>query len=210
MPALRVDLVRKAFGGREVLAEIGFEIAPGEIVALAGHSGCGKSTLLRLIAGLDRDYTGRVTAPARIAMAFQEPRLLPWRSARDNLRLAGADAGMAAMLLDDLGLSDAAGQPADRLSVGMARRVALARALAVPADLLLLDEPFVSLDEAAVGRARALLLRAWRARPCAVLLVTHDAAEAAALADRILVLAGSPARVAREVVVPPESRRPAA
>ena len=157
-----------------------------------------------MVAGLDRDYDGRVAVPDRVAMVFQEPRLLPWRSARQNLLLAGADPAEAARLLDEVGLSESADVPADRLSLGMARRVALARALAVQADLLLLDEPFVSLDEAAAAQARALLVRARQTRPCAVLLVTHDPAEAAALADRILVLAGSPTRVVREQIVPPE------
>jgi NitT/TauT family transport system ATP-binding protein len=193
--ALRVDVARKAFGAREVLAGVRFALAPGEFVALTGPSGCGKSTLLRLIAGLDRDYAGRIEAPARIAMAFQEPRLLPWRSARENLLLAGAEAATADAMLADLGLAEAADVPADRLSLGMARRVALARALAVAPDLLLLDEPFASLDEAGAARARALLLRVWRARGCGVLLVTHDPLEAEALADRTILLGGSPARI---------------
>jgi NitT/TauT family transport system ATP-binding protein len=203
-PVVQVDLTRKTFNGRDVLGAISFALRAGEVVALSGPSGCGKSTLLRLVAGLDRDYAGRVTAPERIAMVFQEPRLLPWRSARQNLLLAGADPAEAARLLDDLGLGEAADVSADRLSLGMARRVALARALAVRADLLLLDEPFVSLDEAAAAQARALLVRARQARPCAVLLVTHDPAEAAALADRILVMAGNPTRVVREQIVPSE------
>jgi NitT/TauT family transport system ATP-binding protein len=209
-PVLHVEIARKAFGARVVLADLRFDLAPGEILAIGGPSGCGKSTLLRLVAGLDRDYAGRIVAPPRIAMAFQEPRLLPWRSARDNLVLAGADPGTAGTLLGELGLADAADVPADRLSLGMARRVALARALAVPADLLLLDEPFASLDEAAAARARMLLLSAWRARPCAAVMVTHDLGEATALADRIMLLEGDPARVGREILVPAESRRPAA
>ena len=206
-PLLRVEVTEKAFAGRPVLAGVRFDLAAGEILAIVGPSGCGKSTLLRLIAGLDRAFTGQIMAPARLAMAFQEPRLLPWRSARDNLTLAGAEPARAAALLEELGLSRDADVPADRLSLGMARRVALARALAVGPDLLLLDEPFASLDEATAARARALLLATWRARPFAMLLVTHDLAEAACPADRVLVLAGSPARVARLAPVPPDLRR---
>ena len=206
-PVLHVDVARKSFAAREVLGGIRFDLAPGEILALAGPSGCGKSTLLRLIAGLDRLFTGRIVGPACLSMAFQEPRLLPWRSARDNLLLPGAPPAVATEMLGELGLAEAAEVPADRLSLGMARRVALARALAVAPDLLLLDEPFVSLDAAGAARARALLLAAWRARPCAVLLVTHDLTEAAALADRILVLAGSPAGIAEQIVVPEAIRR---
>ncbi len=188
MTGLRVEVTCKAFGGRAVLADLRFALAAAETMAVVGPSGCGKSTLLRLVAGLDRDFVGRIVAPPLLAMAFQEPRLLPWRSARDNLLLAGAAPTAADALLADLGLREAAHVPADRLSLGMARRVALARALAVPADLLLLDEPFASLDEAAAAGARDLLRRSLRARPRAVLLVTHDAAEAASLADRVLRL----------------------
>jgi NitT/TauT family transport system ATP-binding protein len=207
MSALDVQVAEKRFGAHAVLGAIGFAVAAGEIVALAGPSGCGKSTLLRLIAGLDRAFSGRIAAPARVAMVFQEPRLLPWRGARANLLLAGAEPAVADAMLRELGLAAAAEVPAARLSLGMARRVALARALAVAPDLLLLDEPFVSLDAAGAERARALLLATWRARPCAVLLVTHDLTEAASLADRILVLAGGPARLAQEIPVPPPLRR---
>jgi NitT/TauT family transport system ATP-binding protein len=140
-------------------------------------------------------------------MAFQEPRLLPWRSVRDNLLLAGIAPDVADTMLAALDLSAEAGVMADRLSLGMARRVALARALAVAPDLLLLDEPFVSLDAAAAARARHLLLGAWSASRFAALLVTHDLAEAAALADRILILSGRPSRVTREIAVPVAIRR---
>jgi NitT/TauT family transport system ATP-binding protein len=209
---LRVEVARKGFADREVLAGIRFELARGEIVAITGPSGCGKSTLLRLVAGLDGDFAGAVTwrgAPPRLAMAFQEPRLLPWRSVRDNLLLADTPAASAEAMLAAMDLLTEADVTADRLSLGMARRVALLRALGSGPELLLLDEPFVSLDAAAAARARALLLRAWAEHGFAVLLVTHDQTEAAALADRILCLAGRPARLDREIMVPEMLRRPA-
>lgn len=207
---LRAEVARKAFGGRAVIAGLHFEMAAGEIVALTGPSGCGKSTLLRIVAGLDHDFAGAVAwtaPPPRIAVAFQEPRLLPWRSVRENLLLANASDATAEAMLTALGLASETDMPADRLSLGMARRVALARALAVAPDLLLLDEPFASLDGVAAARARALLLNTWAARPFAVLLVTHDLYEAAALADRILLLSACPARVVRDVNVPADMRR---
>jgi ABC-type nitrate/sulfonate/bicarbonate transport system ATPase subunit len=201
---LRVEVARKGFADREVLAGIRFELARGEIVAITGPSGCGKSTLLRLVAGLDGDFAGAVTwrgAPPRLAMAFQEPRLLPWRSVRDNLLLADTPAASAEAMLAAMDLLTEADVTADRLS--------LLRALGSGPELLLLDEPFVSLDAAAAARARALLLRAWAEHGFAVLLVTHDQTEAAALADRILCLAGRPARLDREIMVPEMLRRPA-
>jgi NitT/TauT family transport system ATP-binding protein len=207
-PLLRVDIARKAFGGQDTLADIRFELSPCEIVAITGPSGCGKSTLLRLVAGLDRDFSGTMAFDAampRLAIAFQEPRLLPWRSVRDNLLLAAVPPATADALLSALALAAEAGVMADRLSLGMARRVAFARALAP--ELLLLDEPFASLDPAAAAAARELLLREWTGRPFAVLLVTHDLTEAAALADRILVLSARPARIARQIDVPAASRR---
>lgn len=207
---LQLEVTRKAFAGRDVIAGLRLELAAGEIVALAGPSGCGKSTLLRIVAGLDTEFAGTLAwtgAPPRIAMAFQEPRLLPWRTVRDNMALAGAPPDTIAAMLAELELTSEADVAADRLSLGMARRVALARALAVSPDLLLLDEPFVSLDAAAAARARALLLHGWTAQRFAVLLVTHDISEAASLADRILLLSGRPSHVVRGIAVPAAIRR---
>jgi NitT/TauT family transport system ATP-binding protein len=206
---LRLEVSRKAFAGREVLEGVRLNLAAGEIVAVTGPSGCGKSTLLRLVAGLDRDFVGALewATPPHLAMVFQDPRLLPWRGVMDNLVLAGATPDDAQAMLTALDLADEAATMADRLSLGMARRVALARALSVARDVLLLDEPFVSLDAASAAGARALLLRRWSERGFAVLLVTHDLFEAASLADRILVLSGRPARVAADLAVPEALRR---
>ncbi len=205
---LTVDVARKAFAGRTAIAGLRFSLDAGEILAICGPSGCGKSTLLRIVAGLDTAFDGTLTwaHPPRLGMAFQEPRLLPWRTVRENLLLAGAPDADAAELLGLLGLAPAADQLAATLSLGMARRAALARALAIAPDLLLLDEPFASLDPASVDGARALLRRAWAARPCAALLVTHDLADAAALAHRVLLLSAGPARMVADVAVPDAAR----
>jgi len=138
-----------------------------------------------------------------VAAVFQEPRLLPWRTVEQNVRLAvagaaGADADLDA-LFDTLGLSAHRGLLPGELSLGLARRAALARAFAVQPTLILLDEPFVSLDEDTAERLRELLLRTWRERPTTVLMVTHDLDEAVALADRVLVFAPAPATVAGEL-----------
>src|SRR3984893_7112160 len=188
-----------------VLGELTFELANGEVAALVGPSGCGKTTLLRIIAGLDRDYQGTVRLPAhcRLGMVFQEPRLLPWRSVEANVRLAAPEATDATLeaLFQTLGLAAHRGHYPGELSLGLARRVALARAFAVDPDLLVLDEPFVSPDTALAERVRSELLELVTRLPGTTLLVTHDVWEAIGLADRVLVMCASPARIVAEVPV---------
>jgi NitT/TauT family transport system ATP-binding protein len=209
---LRVRIERKTFhsdrGELPVLGHIELELGAREIVAIIGPSGCGKTTLLRIIGGLDTDYMGALewrgrTSP-RIGTVFQEPRLLPWRTVRENLLLAQQAANPARVdeLLQSLDLGAFRDAYPRELSLGMARRAAIARAFAIGPELVLLDEPFVSLDAAMAARSRSLLLSAWRARPTAGLLVTHDNAEATALAHRIVSLGGRPTRVLRETMVP--------
>jgi ABC-type nitrate/sulfonate/bicarbonate transport system ATPase subunit len=213
---LVVDIAEKFFvppeGGRRLaLHDVAFSVAQGEFVALVGPSGCGKTTLLNMIAGLDTDFGGTVQigdgkpAQAKIGYVFQEPRLLPWRTVTENIALVlgqPAERGAIETLLDEVGLGDARDVFPARLSLGMARRASIARALAIEPELLLLDEPFASLDEATADRLRRLILRLWRARPTSVLLVTHDAREAVELADRILLLSDAPGRLLGDVPVP--------
>ena len=198
---------------RQVLGRIDLTLGEREIVAVVGPSGCGKTTLLRIASGLDTAFHGSLswaggTIP-RIGTVFQEPRLLPWRTVRQNLLLAQRDENpaLADDLLRTLDLASFQNAYPPTLSLGMARRAAIARAFAIEPELVLLDEPFVSLDPAMARRGQALLLAAWRARPTAALLVTHDHAEAAALADRILLLGGTPAEIVHEVIVPKEARQ---
>jgi len=213
---LDVNVAQKTVPGRDgprtVLADLRFTLEQEEIVALVGPSGCGKTTLLRIIGGLDKHHDGRIAWAAssapRIGTVFQEPRLLPWRTVRQNIALARPpDPAAAEALLALLGLAPYGDLYPPALSLGMARRAAIARAFAVQPALLLLDEPFVSLDPAMAEQGRTVLATAWRTRRCAALLVTHDLAEAASLADRILLLSEGPARVVRELVVPEGSRR---
>jgi NitT/TauT family transport system ATP-binding protein len=179
----------------------------GSFTSLTGPSGCGKTTLLNLLAGLDRDFAGSIDQPPglRLGYVFQEPRLLPWRTVEENVRLVldepEAERGWVLELLAATGLAEARGVHASRLSLGMARRASLARAFAVRPELLLMDEPFVSLDEATAQRLRELLLGLLARHPATVLFVTHNAHEAVQLAERVVRLSGSPARVAAEETV---------
>ena len=181
----------RRFGERTVLASLDLEIAPGEIVALIGRSGTGKSTLLRALAGLDRDVQGEVAIDGSVAMAFQEPRLVPWRRVIDNvtLGLRGPEPQVrAARALAEVGLHDHRRAWPLTLSGGEAQRVSLARALVREPSVLLLDEPFGALDALTRMSMHQLLLTLWDQHRPAILLVTHDVDEALTLADRVLVL----------------------
>lgn len=188
------------------LEDLRLALPVGQAGAVVGPSGCGKTTLLRLIAGLDHNFVGRVTLPShgRVGMVFQEPRLLPWRSVVDNIRIAVPDAGEAeiAALLDALALAEHAAHFPGELSLGLARRAALARALAAKPDLLLLDEPLVSLDAALARELRDRIATLIEERRITTLIVTHDLSEAIALADRIFLLSPRPAHVVATLDIP--------
>jgi len=201
---LEVDITRKAYTNaageqHDVLGEVCFQLGTGEVGVLVGPSGCGKSTMLRLIAGLDGDYEGQIDRPtgARIGMVFQEPRLLPWRSVEDNVRLAAphADEATLSALFGTLELTGHRSHFPGELSLGLARRVALARAFAVEPDFLILDEPLTSLDQALAGRLRGQIAALVDSRSVTTLLVTHDIDDAVRLGDRLFLLSPRPARL---------------
>ncbi|MFD5824569.1 ABC transporter ATP-binding protein [Lentzea sp. NPDC060358] len=183
--------LRKDFGARTVLHDVDLEIAPGEFVALLGRSGCGKSTLLRILAGLDREVTGQARIDGTVSIAFQQPRLLPWRKVWRNIVLGlhrpdGREIALKA--LEEVRLAGHADAWPLTLSGGEAQRVSLARALVREPDVLLLDEPFGALDALTRLAMHHLVEDLWARHRPAVLLVTHDVDEALLLADRILVL----------------------
>jgi sulfonate transport system ATP-binding protein len=190
-PAVVVSNLRRAYGDRVIIRNLNLQIERGEFVALLGESGCGKTTLLRALAGLDPVQAGRIVAPKRPAVVFQEHRLLPWDNLWRNvsLGLAVPDArARAAAALTEVGLGDRLDDWPRNLSGGQAQRVALARALVQQPEILLLDEPFAALDALTRIRMHALVRElVTRHRP-GVLLVTHDVDEAITLADRILVM----------------------
>jgi sulfonate transport system ATP-binding protein len=188
---VRVRGFTRRFGSAVVLQDLSLDIAPGEFVALLGRSGSGKTTLLRTLAGLDSAQGQDVHTPAARAVVFQEPRLLPWKPVWRNVALGlkaqGARA-LAERALQEVGLGHRLDAWPATLSGGEAQRAALARALVREPRLLLLDEPFASLDALTRIRMHDLVLNLWRDHAPAVLLVTHDVDEAIALADRVVVL----------------------
>jgi sulfonate transport system ATP-binding protein len=208
-PAARVRGLTRDFGDRRILDRLDLDIAPGEFVALIGRSGTGKSTLLRALAGLDRAVTGELEVTGTAAVAFQEPRLIPWRRVSDNVRLglrpadpAAEPRAIARGALDEVGLTGRADAWPLTLSGGEAQRAALARALVREPSLLLLDEPFSALDALTRISMHRLVLRLWAHHQPAVLLVTHDVDEAIALADRVLVLADGRIAYSGQITLP--------
>jgi NitT/TauT family transport system ATP-binding protein len=196
---IRVDVAAKSYGASRVLQDIHFSLSAGETLAILGPSGIGKSTLLRLISGIDTQFDGEIIRPKHIAMVFQEPTLMLWRTALDNIRLIHPhlNSSDALAALNMVGLAEKASLFPGQLSLGQQRRLALARGFAGQPELLIMDEPFVSLDaktaEHMIALTEALIAQS---RP-ATLFVTHAAAEAERLATRTLSLAGSPATLAR-------------
>lgn len=194
---ISVEVTRKSFGRAQILGEISFSISPGECVALLGPSGVGKTTLLRIISGLDDTFEGAVTRPERLAMVFQEPTLLNWRSALDNLTLVtGIDEVGALNTMAEVGLDGKSQHYPLQLSLGQRRRLALARAFVSNPDFLIMDEPFASLDPERIGEMMELTQSLLNKRKIATLFVTHSEEEANTLATRVLRLGGSPATLA--------------
>lgn len=194
-------------GELTALEHLKFSCAENSFTSIFGPSGCGKTTTLRCILGLEERYQGSITLngiPAEqsgctMSAVFQEPRLLPWRTVEQNVRLALPEAEKNRsldVLFNDLGINAHRSFFPAELSLGLARRVSLARAFSIQPQLLILDEPFVSLDEETAVRLRQLLLSVWSAHTCTALLVTHNLREAIQLSERILFYAGMPARIA--------------
>ncbi|WP_411965681.1 ABC transporter ATP-binding protein [Haloferax sp. YSMS24] len=221
-PRITVENVSKRYGngvgGVRVLEDISFEVEDGEFLVLVGPSGCGKTTLLKALAGLVEPSSGFVGvdgAPVDgpsddVAMVFQDFLLLPWMTVLENVAMglkvqegmaAGPRREVAREWIDRIGLGGFENHYPSTLSGGMKQRVGLARALAVRPDVLLLDEPFGSVDAQTKHELQAELMELWNDEQKTVVFVTHDIDEAAFLADRVLVLSSSPATVVGEVEV---------
>ena len=194
----------------EIVRGLNLRLEAGGFGAMIGPSGCGKTTILHIAAGLDADFAGQRRVPgARLGIVFQEPRLLPWRTVAENIRLvlpAHGSLDDLADLIETLGLGSHLAHYPGELSLGLARRVAIARAFAVRPDFLLLDEPFVSLDEAVAGRLREEVAVLTERHRMTTLLVTHDLRDAVQLADRLFFLSARPASIVSETSLPPPRR----
>jgi NitT/TauT family transport system ATP-binding protein len=226
---LEVSGLTRAFGSQVAIADVSLQVADGELVAIVGPSGCGKSTLLRCVAGLLPATSGRVVldgvpvtrVPDRLAVVFQDysRSLYPWLTVADNvalpLRRSGGGSGFsgragrpgrargrtALAALDSVGLAGFAGRYPWQLSGGMQQRVAIARALACDPVLLLMDEPFGSMDAQMREDLEDLVLRVRAERNITILLVTHDIDESVYTGDRVIVLTRGPGRVVADVAV---------
>ena len=205
---LRIEDCSVSFGAVEVFRNLSLEIAHGEFVAVVGPSGCGKTTLLNLFSGFLKPTTGNVVCSGRVRTVYQHDSLFPWQTAAQNIAMGLRDLSSQAErarqleeMLRLINLEEFAAHYPHQLSGGMRQRVELARALAGATDILLLDEPFSSLDYLTRLRLRRELARMLEELPRTVVLVTHDIEEAAQLANRIVVLSDRPARICRELSV---------
>jgi ABC-type nitrate/sulfonate/bicarbonate transport system ATPase subunit len=196
--AARIRDLRKAFGTHLVFDGLDLDVARGERLAILGASGCGKSTLLRCIAGLEHADGGTIATTGEIGVVFQEPRLFPWLDVEKNVAFparSDAERGRVPNVLALVGLAHAAKRLPKQLSGGMAQRAALARALVRDPNLLLLDEPFAALDALRRIELRSAVREILALTRSSAILVTHDVDDALTLADRVIVLGGSPAEV---------------
>ncbi len=193
-----------------VIKDLQFSLNNQEFVCLVGPSGCGKTTLLNTIAGLDTNFQGKIalkhqtTAP-NIGYVFQNPRLLPWRTVRENIELVLTNPQATSIvdtLLAAMELTHLENAYPEHLSLGMSRRISIIRAFAINPDILLMDEPFVSLDAPNARQVRKLLLSLWQQRPHGILFVTHDLREAIALADKLVFLSKTPMKIVSEIHIP--------
>lgn len=213
---LKVHIKNKTYLGAngaetQALKDAQLTLTENSFTVFFGPSGCGKSTLLRILAGLDDDYEGSVDweHPPKVGMVFQEPRLLPWRTVQENILLS-ADPTFTdhefKQLVDVVGLTDMLSHFPSELSLGLSRRVAIARAFASKPNLLLLDEPFVSLDAPTAARLRQLVRTLWVDNPITAVMVTHDMREAVELGEEVLLFTPRPGSIHERLKILPTDR----
>jgi NitT/TauT family transport system ATP-binding protein len=199
-PVLDLQLDGLQIALTPILGQISLQVSRSETLALVGPSGVGKTSLLRIIAGLEDGYDGHRALSGEVAMVFQEPTLMPWRTVIDNLCIvAQINEAQARHALDDVGLAERADEFPNNLSLGQQRRLSLARAFAVTPDWWLMDAPFVSLDPELADEMMALFAKLRAAHNVTTILVTHVVAEAERLANRIVTLGGVPGQIVSDV-----------
>ncbi len=218
MTHLHVNIKKKAFTSAglttpcTVFSDFKLDFNAQQLTCIIGPSGCGKTTLLNIIAGIDKDFTGSVRlsdqpqgSTQKVSYVFQTPRLLPWRTVLENIQLiigkSPASLLKTQQVMQQLGLIEQLNSYPAHLSIGMQRRVSLARAIISDRDTLLMDEPFVSLDNVNAMKARQLLLQVLDLHPKHVIFVTHDLDEAITLADRIVFLSDAPCQVLADIPI---------
>lgn len=213
---LKVEEISKTFGELPVFSGLDLSFPDGQITAILGPSGCGKTTLLNMLAGIARPDRGRLEVPHPVSYLFQEPRLLPWLTVRQNVAFVLQDkinrveiGPLVQHSLQAVGLEAYGDFYPSQLSGGLRQRAALARAFSYPAPVLLMDEPFKSLDVKSRFKLIDDFIELWRANPRTVVAVTHDLKEGLWLGDRIVVLSEKPTRVRRqvEILCPREERK---
>ena len=214
MTDVHIDIKNKTYTTTEsrqhtAIKNLKLSLPSNQFTCLVGPSGCGKTTLLNIIANLDKQFQGSIStnenhSHPKIGYIFQNPRLLPWRTVRENIELVLTDRhspDIIQPLLESMLLQEVQDAYPEHLSLGMSRRVSIIRAFAVKPDILLMDEPFVSLDAPTARQVRKLLINLWQQRPHTILFVTHDLREAISLADRLVFLSPSPMSVVSEIEV---------
>ncbi len=203
MEAVRVEGLYKRFGSEQVLEGVSLKVRRGEAVGIVGPNGCGKTTLLRIIAGLEEPDKGRVAVNGRLGLVPQDNLLLPWRTLRSNLELALKLSGIEGRKAEEriarvsrlLGIEEHLDKYPSKVSGGTARKTAIARALALEPDILLLDEPYTGLDVASIASLQEALQRLRRNSGISMIIVSHQLDELVEIADRIYILTHRPARV---------------
>jgi NitT/TauT family transport system ATP-binding protein len=216
MTDFSIDITSKTYpatattAAHVAISNLHIKLKQNQFVCLVGPSGCGKTTLMNILSGIDQNYDGEIflgqnnSHDYRVGYVFQEPRLLPWCTVIQNIELAldnHCNTQLIDELLDIMEIANLRNHYPTQISLGMARRVALARAFVTQPHILLMDEPFVSLDASNAKRIRQRLIDVWQAQPHTILFVTHDIREAIMLADRILFLDQAPTKVVAEVEV---------
>lgn len=216
MTDFNIDITNKTYPATATttahvaISDLHIKLKENQFVCLFGPSGCGKTTLMNILAGIDQDFDGEInlgeknTLNNRVGYVFQEPRLLPWCTVIQNIELVlenNQQTKLIDELLEIMEITEIRNHFPSQISLGMARRVALARAFVTQPQILLMDEPFVSLDASNAKRIRQRLIKVWQAQPHTILFVTHDIREAIILADSILFLSHAPTRVVADVKV---------
>ena len=205
---LKIENLTKSFENLKVIEDLNLEIDKNEIVAIIGPSGCGKSTILNIISGIINKYEGEIhTSKPTIGYVFQEDRLLPWMNVLENVEVVNDNSKRkrALKIIEEVGLKNFEKSYPDTLSGGMKQRCAIARGFNYDCDLLLMDEPFKSLDYNLRIEMLKVLINLWNKSDKSILFITHEIDEALTVANRILVLGKRPTKVIKEVILDIES-----